>query len=629
MTRSPLRETLVPCLIIVAAAFLLLSGTFGYQWTYDDLPVVVENPDIRSLSAFLENRQPGRPLRELTYLLDYRLFGLEPSGWHIQNILWHGLNAAFLFLLACRTGAGRFAAFGAALLFLAHPVTVEVTANVSHRKDSLALAFCLLAVLAYARFLDSLPRRWGWLATAAAAWGVALAAKQNALVLPAVLIAWELAFVPEAERLLTRSRRVLVVGTGLLAAGTVGWYIHLLTSAEFAVAVRNALVKMEGYGDWTVGAYVRLVLKSWSFSLGKLLWPLSLAPEYTFPAPASWLDPWIVATLLALGCLGGLLWYGLRRQPLLFFGLAWAVAFFLPTSNIAGHTAYFAADRYLYAPLAGIVLTLAVPLAALARTKRQMAVATVAALVVTLAFLSWRQSQVWRTQESLYHHILQVSPLSLVGLTGMANVELARGELDKALSLFSDALRRAPDDPMIITNIGSIHYRRGTVEESTAWFRRALATRPGYVEALINLGAACDDLGRTGEAVDALTKALALNPRSEKALTNLGVLRERQGRLPEAEELHRRAIAQLPGYGDAHYNLGVVLFRREKLAEASDSFAEAARLMPRNADALLNLGVTRAKLGDRSGATALLPALKGLEPGAARRLEEALAEGEK
>ena len=92
-------ETLVALLACLGVVFLLYAGSFSHPWLHDDVPVVLENPDIRSFEAFLSDRYPGRPLREMTYLLDYRLFGLNPSGWHVQNIFWHGLGGWLLFLL--------------------------------------------------------------------------------------------------------------------------------------------------------------------------------------------------------------------------------------------------------------------------------------------------------------------------------------------------------------------------------------------------------------------------------------------------------------------------------------------------------------------------------------------------
>ena len=131
----------IALLILLAVAFAIFANTFGAEWSYDDYPVIVENPDVLSLSNFFANSYPGRPLREVTFLLDHALFGMQPMGWHIQHVFWHGLCAWLVWLLAMRLDFGRTVAWLAALLFLVHPLQVEVVANISHRKESLAVAF--------------------------------------------------------------------------------------------------------------------------------------------------------------------------------------------------------------------------------------------------------------------------------------------------------------------------------------------------------------------------------------------------------------------------------------------------------------------------------------------------------
>ena len=129
-----------PYPLLFATAFLVSANTFGNGWTYDDFSVIVENSDVRSWAGFLKDSYPGRPLRELTYLLDHSLFGLNPFGRHIQQIFWHALNACLIFTLGRQLQLARWAALLAALIFVLYPLKVEVVANLSRRKDSLALA---------------------------------------------------------------------------------------------------------------------------------------------------------------------------------------------------------------------------------------------------------------------------------------------------------------------------------------------------------------------------------------------------------------------------------------------------------------------------------------------------------
>jgi len=130
-------------------AFLVYVPSFDAAWLMDDFPVILNNPDIRSLGNFWSNSYPGRPLREVTFFFDYQMFGFKSFGYHFQHIVWHGLTVFLVFYVAIRLGFSQLSAFFASLLFLVHPIQVEVLANISHRKDILSLAFCLLSFSSY------------------------------------------------------------------------------------------------------------------------------------------------------------------------------------------------------------------------------------------------------------------------------------------------------------------------------------------------------------------------------------------------------------------------------------------------------------------------------------------------
>lgn len=456
---------------LLAAAFVLYAGTFGHGWTYDDFPVIVENPDVKSWAGFLADSYRGRPLRELTFLLDYSLFGLDPAGYRLQNILWHGLNAGLLFLLALRLGLGRGGAWIAATLFLVHPLQVEVVANISHRKDSLALAFALMSVLAYREAFASGRIRRRWLTGAVLAAAAAFTAKETAIVLPAVWIAWEIAFLPRERRLLARPASAVFLAP---AAAAAAWLALPGGAGDFTRKMVGILaMKANHFGPPDVALYARTVLKSWSFMASKLLLPLDLAVEYTFDVPASWGDPWVVAGLLLIAAWGGGMFLARRRASILFFGLAWGALFFLPVSNL-WPLSYFAADRYLYAPSAGLFLALAA-LIGCGRPTRLPFLAAGGVIVVVLGVLTWRQSAVWASEESLWTHAHRVSPRSSFALNNVGNIHLLKGDLQGARALYGKSVDVNPWNPTAHYNLGTIAEQVGDRRAALEHYRRFLA----------------------------------------------------------------------------------------------------------------------------------------------------------
>lgn len=130
------------------------------------------------------------PLTWMAHALDYQLFGLNPAGHHMVNVLLHALNAALLFWLLKRaTGyAGR--SFMVAALFAIHPMNVEPVVWVSELKTILSMTFFLLALAAYGWYARA-PQKDGRYALVALLFGMGLTAKPQIITLPFVLLLWD------------------------------------------------------------------------------------------------------------------------------------------------------------------------------------------------------------------------------------------------------------------------------------------------------------------------------------------------------------------------------------------------------------------------------------------------------
>ena len=93
-----------------------------------------------------------RPARPWSLALDGRIWGLEPLGFHLTNLLLHAGTSTLIAALVLQLGGRLLSALLASLLFLLHPVNVEVAAWVSGRDESLACAALLEALLESALF---------------------------------------------------------------------------------------------------------------------------------------------------------------------------------------------------------------------------------------------------------------------------------------------------------------------------------------------------------------------------------------------------------------------------------------------------------------------------------------------
>lgn len=471
MPRRDLLLLLLGCLVV---AYAVYANTFANTWTYDDTPVILQNPDLQSFANFFADSYPGRPLRELSLMLDRAIFGMEPAGWHIQHIFWHALNGFLVGALAVRLGGGMAAAVIAALFFLAHPLQVEVVAQLSHRKDNLALAMALLGVHAWfsAVAAASLRQRLVLAALAATLFVLGGLAKESVVVLPLMLVVWEWLFIDRDRRLLGRWPQLLLASAVCAVLAGLFWYLFQNGRSQLLTSAGYQLFKYNHFTPVTEWSYLPILLKSWLFMLGKVVWPFDLALEYVYPFPAGWLDPWVLGMLLLLGLSGWGAIVAWKQSPPVCFALLWIVLFWLPVANLWPTSAYFAADRYLYAPMAGVALLAGFGVAAAARRWTKPVLSLTIILLGILSVLTWQQNRVWKDQFSLWQQAARVSPQSSVALNNFGVQLFKVGQPGKGLEL----IERAAQNPYYYEanlNAMSIYQRKGNREKADFYRQRA------------------------------------------------------------------------------------------------------------------------------------------------------------
>jgi len=566
----------------------------------DDHSVIVNNPDIRSIGNFIANSFPGRPLREISYLFDYAIFGLDPWGYHFQNIFWHALNCWLVYLVAIRLNLSEMVAWLSSLFFLVHPVHVEVVANSSHRKDSLALAFLLMALLAYIKIYDnkSTLQRVIWFSSSLLLWVTAFFAKGNSLVFPAIIMAYEYALVPLKNRLIVRWNRMIPLFCLSTSVGLMVWYFYIATLPSFKIAIIGAFVKTENLASFSLSAYILMLLKSFAFMFSKLIIPYDLSMEYIYAVPNSPLDPWVIATLVMISAFLAISYRWKNSSPQLFFLLLFSAILWLPTSNIFWHLSYFAADRYMYAPSAGLCILAALATEQKSYSARRYYLITWVCILSVCTMLSWKQTGVWHDEKSLYSKMLKVSPRSLEAMVGLAGAYYSEKNYTMSSLYARQAIERDFTDYRPYMILGNINFVQNRLNEALELFLESQNKNLQSPEVLNALGSVYDELGKPTQAIDSFHSALKLRPDYFEANTNLGVTLDRTGNLGAAESALNKALAANSDYVPAWFNLGVVRYKKNDKQGACLAFSEAVKRTPSHIDALTNLSVVCREIGD-------------------------------
>ena len=447
----------------------LYYQTFYNEWTLDDLKVLVNNPDIKSLSGFFENTKPGRPLRELSFWADYTFFGQSPFGYHFQHLFWHWLNGILIYLLGRKLFSRALPALLGAVLFLVHPLTVEVVANISHRKESLSLAFSLLSLLVFGwAHRSEKSKRLILFLGCFLLYLVACTAKQNAFLVPLLWLAYEYRFVASGKRVLaiTSPGNSLII---LFCAGCCAYLWKLITMGgvgALQLHAWKAISRMDLYPKPDFIDYVHLLLKSWGTMLAKIVWPVNLAPEYSIQAPATWHEFLVILAILTSASVLIAL-YRSRRQheSNVFFALLWCLTFWLPVSNL-WPAAALAADRYWYAILPGLIYLFLQAIRPLFESHRKITAAIIVCLCLVFAAISFQQSQHWCTNALLWQRAVTVSPQSSVANHNMGVTLYLNGEVEPALEYLRKSVSLYPYKKIGFYNLSQIYTRLGRHSEA-------------------------------------------------------------------------------------------------------------------------------------------------------------------
>jgi protein O-mannosyl-transferase len=535
------------------------------------------------------------PLTYSTFWLEWRLWGMNPTGYHLMNELLH--IASTLLVWAVLRKLAIPGAFLAALLFALHPVNVESVAWIAQRKNTLSMLFFLLSILAYLKAEDFLSperdrffRRGGgrWYLASLGGFVLAVLAKGSVVVLPAVLF------------LVIWWRRNLVRGDfWRLAPFAALAVVFTLLNVWFQSHGSQEIVRTDGPVERLLGAGAVV----W-FYLSKAVVPFDLT--FIYPRweirPESWL--WWLPLLAALATTA-LLWRyrkGWSRRWLFAWGYFCVALVPVMGFTDVGFMKYsLVADHYQHlAILAVVALTAAGWSAWLLRRPgvwRWGGFAAAALLVAAFAGLSWRQNQLYRHEIALYEATLEKNPGCSVAHRNLAGALAERGQFDDAISHLQKAVEFEPDHADAHFHLGKLLTVRGKIEEAANHHRRALEINPANAEAHNELGFLLARLGQAEEAERHFRKGIAIKPDYMESHFNLGLTLFNRGQIDEAVVEYEKALKIKSDDAEVHYHLGNALAGRKEVAEAVAHYRKALEIKPDYAEPHINWGVVLAGRG--------------------------------
>jgi protein O-mannosyl-transferase len=517
---------------------VLLISTIGAYWYllrcdfvfFDDPSYITENPQVRmglnrgsltwALTTFHSSN--WHPLTWLSHMLDCDLYGLNPAGHHLTNLIFHVGNTLLLFLFLHEATGASWRSFFVAALFSIHPLHVESVAWVSERKDVLSTFFWMLTLLAYVRYARQ-PGIWRY-AGVFFFFTLGLLAKPMLVTLPFVLLLldyWPIERTNprsplgggrqwrEWSRLFLEKAPLFLLSTASSAltylAQSEGGAVVSLGGLSFGVRVANGLV-----------AYVLYLIS--------MLWPANLSAFY--PHPGMSLEPWLVmvSAVLLIG-LSGTAMQQASRRPYFLVGWLWYLGTLVPVIGLIQVGDQAMADRYTYIPLIGLFIAMVWGLTAVfesCKVRRIFVVSLVCTVFLALIVGTHLQLRHWQTTTSLFEHSIRVTKNSYLAHFILSQVKEVKGNLDEARFHYNKAVEINPAFVAKMHNrTGYYLAEQGQLDVAMSEFEKATQIFPDYANAHNNLGVVLAKKGHYDKALAHFSEALRISPGEAKVLESV------------------------------------------------------------------------------------------------------------
>ena len=583
-------NSLTKLIFIVVASLIVYIPAMQGGFVWDDDFYVTGNPLLAAPDGlyriWFSKDSPSQyfPLVYTTFRFERKIWGLNPHGYHITNILLHTINSLLLWRLLYQMNIGG--AWLAASIFALHPVNVESVAWITERKNVLMMFFSLLSLSAWFRFVDSQHQSkcpWVFYAFSLLLYALAIFSKTTACTLPAaiVVLLW-LKYIPiDFKRWLQIAPYVLFgAAMGILTIWW-EWYHQGTDRLNLGInPIESTLIASRAL--W--------------FYAGKLVWPVNLTfsyPKWKIDAADLFQYGWLLACLItALG-----IWYWRDK---LGRGVISAIIFFVATiSPMLGFLSLYTfrytyvADHYQYMASIGpisLIAGLGCRLRERLNDFGKGILTTVAAFVlVALGTLTWHQCHIYKNPETLWRDTIRKNQDSWMAYNNLGRWLKSQGRLNEAVNCYHQALKIKPNHDNAYFNLGIAYDKLGRYDEAIEAYKQTIKIQPAYTEAHFNLGISYSRLNRYSDAVEAFKQAINIKPAYSEAYCNLGVTYGKLGRYTEAIKACKQAINIRPDYAEAHLNLGIAHFATGDRKSALGEYKILKMLNTEDANNLFNI----------------------------------------
>jgi protein O-mannosyl-transferase len=609
-------KNLMPVLICLVLAILTVITFWSLKdcgfISLDDNVYVYENAYVQSglnwnsirqafSSELAQNVSHWLPVTWLSLMLDSQIFGLNPSGYHLVNLLFHVINTILLFLVLRRMTRALWPSAFVACLFAIHPLHVESVAWVTERKDVLSTFFWMLTMGAYSYYVDrSGFRRYFFVLLF---FVLGMMAKPMLVTLPFVLLLldyWPLQRFQnikpdhksqsEMSKLLYSDKQKKTSKKKQAAAVKETLEVKKLAESEYKgsliypllwekipifvlaipFSIITYIVGQEGGTVRSIEVFpmsVRIgnAFISYISYIGKMIWPSNLAVLYPHPGL---LLPWqVLGSVSLLIAITLVFIWKVKKSPYLATGWLWYLGTLVPVIGIVQIGNQAMADRFTYIPLIGLFIMVAWGFPELLKKwkyRKEILFTLSTVCILCLSIIAWTQVGHWQNSITLFDHSLKVTDNNwlIYNNRGVAYADLSNYK--QAIEDYDRVIEIKPGYVDAYYNRGNAYDKLGQYQRAIEDYNQAIRLKPDNVEAYNNRGFAYDQLGQYQRAIEDYSQAIRLKPDDIKFLNNRGFAHGKLGQNQLALKDFNESIHLNPNSAAAYDRRGTIWFIQGK-----------------------------------------------------------------
>ncbi|MDD5021265.1 MAG: hypothetical protein PHR82_03890 [Endomicrobiaceae bacterium] len=431
---------------LFTVSFVIRINSLNNSFVLDDFRLIIDNSFIQNIDNFFKVANPrnlfdvlpivcgARPISVISLMADFFIFGQNPFGYHLINLILHSFNAVLLFLFVFNLTKDRMMGLISALFFSIHPIQSEVVNIASFRADLLFVFFTLIFLNLTNLFKNIKENKKKLIIVFMFFTFIcALFSKENAVVIPLILLSY-IAFFYKENRI-----KYLFVTTVFVTA----IFLFFFWIERFPVPLYNLIYPSIENNIMPLNSfvtYINIIFSSLYYNFMHIVYPVNLSVDY-FVNYSNLISSFVIFLILFL--ISVFLGFKIKNRYFK-FTLFFTIIVYLPVSNIIPLVNTIA-DRYMYLPMLGISMIFGYVIVKLLKIGNPKIIYVFVIILFSIyALISYQRAKVYSNQYTLYQDAVSKNSQNVRTAYNMAVAYVANKEFNNAIKQFDDVIKINP-----------------------------------------------------------------------------------------------------------------------------------------------------------------------------------------